>query len=220
MRITTPRTPIKINPAETSIYRTNLKVPDFSTRQILITTKYRSNGWNESFNESSTVIRFYEAIPSLLQIRYRRFTDLKTKNPRLKTLLAVGGRNHSAKLFTKAVENGSTREKLIISVMNLLRKYGFDGFDLDWEYPGSRGSPPHDKKKFTLLIKVRFLLVIFRSSLRSRMLCYKKRPMISFISISQQVDFVAAATSFSAPSIWNHIRPKVSATEQPSYRDL
>lgn len=36
------------------------------------------------------------------------------------------------------------------------RQYGFNGFDIDWEFPGDRGGAPKDKQNFVSLVKVQF----------------------------------------------------------------
>ena len=61
---------------------------------------------------------------------FGRFTGLKKKNEKLKTLLAIGGWNEGSVKYSNMVKSDQTRKTFVKSVVNMLEKYGFDGLDL------------------------------------------------------------------------------------------
>jgi chitinase len=43
------------------------------------------------------------------------------------------------------VSDPALRAKFTDSVVDFMLRFGFDGFDFDWEYPANRGGEPEDK---------------------------------------------------------------------------
>ncbi|XP_033215211.1 probable chitinase 2 isoform X2 [Belonocnema kinseyi] len=84
---------------------------------------------------------------------FKKFNDLRIKNPKLKTMVSMGGWNEGSVNYTKVVNNPILLEKMVVNVVEFVKKYGFSGFDLDWEYPNQRNGTDSDKKNFVLLLK-------------------------------------------------------------------
>ncbi|MDX1948734.1 MAG: glycosyl hydrolase family 18 protein [Pirellulaceae bacterium] len=86
---------------------------------------------------------------------FQQLALLKRSHPELGTLLSIGGWDGSAR-FSDVAASGAARQKFVASVVELLERYGFDGVDLDWEFPVSGGLPtnayrPADRHNLTLL---------------------------------------------------------------------
>lgn len=70
---------------------------------------------------------------------------MKQNNTKLKTLLAIGGWNEGSSKYSTVAANATLRAIFVNSAIEWVQTYGFDGFDLDWEYPSQRGGATTDK---------------------------------------------------------------------------
>jgi chitinase len=88
---------------------------------------------------------------------YNQLIKLKAANPGLKTIISVGGWTWSNR-FSDVAADPATRANFANSAVSFLRKYSFDGIDLDWEYPVGGGLSGNsvraaDKHNYTLLLQ-------------------------------------------------------------------
>ncbi|MCJ1270850.1 hypothetical protein MMC22_010747 [Lobaria immixta] len=72
---------------------------------------------------------------------YPRFTGLKDTNPGLQTWISVGGWSMNdpdqptAATFSNLAASTSAQSSFFSSLLSFMSTYGFDGVDIDWEYP-------------------------------------------------------------------------------------
>ncbi|HEX2499362.1 MAG TPA: glycoside hydrolase family 18 protein [Actinomycetes bacterium] len=125
------------------------------------------------FSAEQTVSGVADEFSQPLAGNFNQLRQLKAKYPQLRVHMALGGWTWS-KYFSDAALTEESRRAFVSSCIDLFIKGDlpvlgepqggpgvaagvFDGFDLDWEWPGSEGNAgniirPEDKQNFTLLL--------------------------------------------------------------------
>jgi chitinase len=94
------------------------------------------------------------ADPAAVRGNFHQLQLLKQKFPHLKVLLSIGGWTWSTN-FSALAMTATGRTTFVKSCVDMMAMYGFDGLDIDWEYPGGGGlapGRPEDTKNYTLLL--------------------------------------------------------------------
>lgn len=83
---------------------------------------------------------------------------LKSKNPKLKVMLMIGGWGAHADGFSMMARDAAKRTAFCKSVKSLLDKHQLDGVDIDWEYPtqsadNETGCDKNDTQNFNLVLQ-------------------------------------------------------------------
>ncbi len=102
--------------------------------------------------------RFYEGDSwdaDSLRGNFHQLQILKEAYPHLRTMISVGGWTWSVN-FSDIALTEESRSIFAQSCVEFIDEYGFDGIDLDWEYPVEGGGPgmvhrPEDRENYTLL---------------------------------------------------------------------
>lgn len=87
--------------------------------------------------------------------RLKQIVALKKQKPELKVLLSIGGWGSGR--FSEMAAGDANRLAFAKDCKRVVKEFGLDGIDIDWEYPTSSAakisSSPDDTKNFTLLMR-------------------------------------------------------------------
>jgi chitinase len=115
------------------------------------------NCLNYSFAEIGSDLKITVEDTAVDYSNFIKLNKLKAKYTGLRTVIAVGGWDGSQN-FSAATATPLTRQIFAQSCIDFVKKYGFDGINIDWEYPCSGGKignteSSYDKSNFTALLQ-------------------------------------------------------------------
>lgn len=146
--------------ASWSMYR-NFNVTDIDATRVNYVNYAFANVTNgtcavgDPYADTDKVFPGDSTDPGTLHGNFGQLLKVKQANPNLRTLISVGGWDGSSN-FSAAASTDASRAAFAAGCVNFVRQYGFDGLDVDWEYPVSGGKTAGtsaDKHNFTLLLQ-------------------------------------------------------------------
>src|SRR5579871_4580963 len=132
--------------------------------------------YQKSYTSAISVDGTSDSFSQPIKGNFNQLRELKAKYPNLKILLSLGGWTYS-KYFSDVAATQASRQTFVSSCINMFLKGNlptgisgdasggpasgagiFDGFDIDWEYPGTAGHVgnhfgPQDTQNYTLLLQ-------------------------------------------------------------------
>jgi len=160
-----------------SIYARNYEVADIPADKINVINYAFANinpntGTISLGDPYADIDKFYSGDcwdEGCLRGNFHQLQILKQNYPHLKTLISVGGWTWST-YFSDVAMTEESREIFAQSCVDFIVEYGFDGIDIDWEYPVEGGLAGNhnsslDKQNFTLLLQKIRELLDFQSSI-------------------------------------------------------
>ncbi|MFT4092679.1 MAG: glycoside hydrolase family 18 protein [Niabella sp.] len=165
----------------------------------------------------------------------QKLVSLKSKYPKLKVLLSLGGWGGCASC-SEVFATPKGRRIFARSVRGLKEYFHTDGVDLDWEYPAIEGFPGHryspaDREHFTLLVKalrkklgrnqeISFAAGGFSTYLEKSIDWKKVMPIVNYVNL-MTYDLVHGASSQTGhlTSLYSTTKQKASVHDAVSYLD-
>ncbi|XP_050229927.1 class V chitinase CHIT5b-like [Mercurialis annua] len=126
-------------------------------------------------------------------------TTLRHKNPPVKTLVSIAGGGADPRLFARMASGEKSRTTFINSAIEVARKFGFDGLDLDWEFPQN----PKEMQDLGLLFEE------WRVAIQNEAKYTKQPPLL-----------LTAAVYFSVEFLWSNVYRKFPVESMKNSLDL